>query len=266
MSQYPAAGGKSFMSSDVARLSDTSDTRGHRTKRLCLDSGISPRPHPVSSQIDGRPQDTGIVMPGFQTTEETNAGLQGLLAAADIYYEHERSRSGHGEGETRNPLILQLGNSTRPVLTGGNLFSPGSNPSSLPSKTTNSGSMTLQVQAWQLSRQSTGQTLPLPHLENVDAWVGTGNVTGDQTLPLPQLGNMDAWVGTVTGDQTLPLPQLGNMDAWVGTGKVTEDQTLPLPQLGNMEDQTLPLPQLRNMDAWMRTENVIDEMSTWTQS
>jgi len=245
------------MSSDVARLSGTTEsgTRGHRTKRLCLDSGISPRPHPVSSQVDGRSQDTGIVMPGFQTSEETNAGLQGLLAAAEIYSEHERSRSGHGEGETRNPLILQLGNSTRPVLTGGNLFFPGSNPSSLPSKTTNSGSMTPQVQAWQLSRQSTGQTLPLPHLGNVDAWVGTGNFTGDQTLPLPQLGNMDAWVGTgnVTGDQTLPLPQLGNMDAWVGTGNVTGDQTLPLPQLGNM-------------DAWVGTGNAIDEMSTWTQS
>ena len=219
-------------------------------KRLRLDSGISPWSQPVGSQADGRPQDTGIVIPDFQASEE-NVRLQTLLAAAEVHSQYQRSQPGHGERETRNQSIPQLGPSTRSVPTGGNLFYPDRNPSSLSSNTMYPGSMTSQVQDWQLSQQSTGQTLPLPQPGDTDAWAGTENVIGEQTLLLPQSENMDAWVET--GGQTLPLPQPGDTDAWAGTENV-------------IGEQTLLLPQSENMDAWVETEHAMDEMPTWTQS
>lgn len=121
-----------------------------RTKRRRLDLGIDSWSQPVGSQNARRPLDTGTVRTDVPVSDGANAGLQGLLAAAELQeFEHERSQLSHGGKNTANPSTLESTHSTRSVLMTGGVFSLDSNPSYLAPNSMDSGSVAPEMQGWQ---------------------------------------------------------------------------------------------------------------------
>lgn len=160
-SQSPNSDGSPSISNDVARLSGTtwgathSHREGERTKRRRLGLGVNSWPQPVGCQNARRPQDTGTVRTDVPVSDAANAGLQGLLAAAELQeFEHERSQLSHGGRNTANPSTLESTHSTLSVPTTGGVFSLDSNPSSLTPNSMDSGSVAPEMQRWQPSQNN----------------------------------------------------------------------------------------------------------------
>ncbi len=148
--------GSSSISNDVVTpLGATHSREMERTKRRCLDLGVSTCSQPVGSQIARRPQDTGTVRTDLPVSDAANAGLQGLLAAAELQeIEHERSQLNHGGRNTANPSTLGSTHSTLSLPTTGGVFSLDSNPSSLIPNSMDSGSVAPELQRWQPSQNN----------------------------------------------------------------------------------------------------------------